>query len=125
MPPAMRLARWTIAVVTAWTLSMPAALHAERRATCKRVCRGGVAACAAWHAPMKRRLAKRICTKELLPRCVRDGVVECERAPHYRGSYAFEGALLDTTCTTLPAGYPAEPVSIGFTSTIAPGTPST
>jgi hypothetical protein len=63
---------------------------------------------------MKRWPAKRICTKELLLGCVRDGIVECARAPHYRGSYSFEGALLDTTCTTLPAGYPTEPVTIWF-----------
>ncbi len=100
--------------VTVWILIPPTSLHAETRATCRRTCRDGIAACAAAHTTLAPRAAKRICKKELLPRCVRDGVIECLRAPHYRGGYTFDGALLDTTCTTLPPGYPAEPVSMGF-----------
>jgi len=89
--------------------------RAEPRGVCLRACRKGIAACAAWHEPMKRRRARRICAGELLPSCMAEGVIECERAPHYRGSYVFEGELTETTCGALPAGAPQASATMWFT----------
>jgi hypothetical protein len=44
-----------------------------------------------------------------------EGVIECTRAPHYRGSYAFEGELTETTCGQLPAGAPQASATMLFT----------
>ncbi len=104
-----------VALVLAATVLIPLPARAERKAVCLRECRTGIAACAAWHAPIKRRRAKHICTRELIPGCIRDGVVECERAPHYRGTYAFTGELAGTTCTSYPPGFSVDQQSFGFT----------
>ena len=104
-----------VTVLLGLAVLVPAPVRGESTRSCKRACRDGIAACAAWRAPMKRRKAKRICARELLPVCAREGTVECERAPHYRGSYAFEGDLTDTTCSALPAGFPQGPASFWFT----------
>jgi hypothetical protein len=98
---------WLLIAVLVVGQLVPADSCAEPRGLCLRACRKGISACVAWHMPTKRRRARRICARELLPSCISEGVIECQRAPHYRGSYAFEGELADTTCDALPAGVPA------------------
>jgi len=99
-----RPSRWLLVVAVLIVQLVPAVARAEPRGLCRRACRAGIAACTAWRKPMKHRKARRICTRELLPTCMVEGVIECERAPHYRGSYVFAGELAETTCGVLPAG---------------------
>lgn len=107
--------RFWLPVVLA--VAFVSSVHAETKRVCKRECREGIAACAAWRADMKPRKAKRLCAQEMLPICRIDGTKECWRAPHYLGSYVFDATFTSTTCATLPDDYPplTEPIAIGIT----------
>jgi len=103
-----------LALLLAVVLAVPA--WAEQPRACKRACREAIGTCADWRAPLKRKQAKRICKKELLPNCALDGVVECERYPHYKGSYVFVGTKTGGTCDW-PPDFPGAtgPLSLGLT----------
>ena len=103
----------TVALPTVALLLMAPA-HAERRATCKRICVQAIDACATSRAFAKPQRAKRQCRRQLLRACRRTGTAACVVAPG-----------TSTTTTLVPGGTTSTTARMTTTSTSTTSTSTT